>query len=290
MNGEDLKEKQNKAGHPLFILIIFVVLIGFIFYVPDIYKKYNKEINDFFGIKDEDEKEKDKLDEITPMSAYHQLNSNDSFDYNEISISEVSLSPEKKLTLTVGTNSTFDLDKSGYYIEFYQHQKTFIGRRALHGMVTKSLPIEMDISNLNVDTTTYYVITHISDGAIGGSNAENDKGLYSMTCTKNDESYTYEFYTKKLTKIKYRYYYANPNLDEYADELLKAQKKEKEYTEIGGITTSIAENTDSFIFTSVFDYSVKDAYEKIKNPNIFAKGTFNNVVKFKIEAEGYECR
>lgn len=290
MNGEDLKEKQNKAGHPLFILIIFVALIGFIFYVPDIYKKYNEEINNFFGIKSEEEKEKEKLEEITPISAYHQLNSNDVFDYNEISISDVSLSPDKKMSITIGTKDTYDLDKSGYYIEFYQHQKTFVGRRALHGMVTKSLPIEIDVSNLNVDTTTYYVITHIDDSAIGGS-TDISAGLYSMNCKKNErESYTYEFYSRKLNKVVYKYTYSNPILEEYSNELLKFQKREKEYTELGGITTGIAENDNSFIFTAEFDYTVKDSFEKTRDSNLFTKGALANVVKFKTEAEGFECK
>lgn len=290
MNSEDLQEKQKKAGNPIFILIIFVVLIGFVFYVPEIYKKYNSEINKFFGIKDPDEEEREKYEGITPLSAYYMIGSKDTFNYNEITVSDVSLSPEKKLSIMIGTKDTFDLDKSGYYIEFYKGKKTFIGRRALHGMVTKTLPIELDLSNLDVDTTTYYVLSHIDDSAIGGSKEENDTGLYVMTCQDKNESYTYEFYMKKLNKVTYKYNYSNQNLDEYSMALLEYQKKEKDLTGTKGVSTSIAESDGSFIYTAEFDYSEADSFSKVKDKNLYEKGSYNHIIKFKSEAEGFDCK
>ncbi len=290
MKGEDIKEKQNQAGNPIFVLILFVVLIGFVFYVPDIYKKYNKEINNFFGIKDEEEKEKEKYEGITPQSAYYQLNSKSTFDYNEITISDVTLE-NKTLSMTVRTAETFDLDKSGYYIEFYQNQKTFVGRRALHGIITKSLTLEIDLSNLNVDGTTYYVISHIDDDAIGGFSTDKDESsLQVLNCQKNNETYTYDFYMKKLTKATYKYSYTDYNLETYGSKLLELQKLEKDYKDMGGISTSISENANTILFLAEFDYSVKNEFEKVRDRKIFAKNTLKHVIKFKMDAEGFDCK
>ena len=70
VNSEDVKEKRDKAGHPLFIVIIFVALLGFLFFIPDIYKKYNSEISDFLGIGKEEQDKKPEEDNKTNRSAF----------------------------------------------------------------------------------------------------------------------------------------------------------------------------------------------------------------------------
>lgn len=293
MHSEDKLEKEKKAGNPLFILIIFVTLIGFIFYVPEIYKKYNSNIADFLGIgsKDPENKEPNPDDGKSPVSAYYQLGANSTLKFNEITLSDISLSSDKKLSFKVNTEDTFNLDEADYYIEFYRNRKTFIGRRSILGTVTKSKPFEVDLSNLDVDTTTYMVVSHISDSAIGGINSDTDEsGLSDIVCTKGKETYDYEFYQKKLTKVKYKYSYNSPNMDEYANEVLKYQKIEKEYNEYRGVTSSIVDNSTSFIFLSEFDYGETTTFSKIKDHHIFTKGEYNHVIKFKMEAEGYECK
>ena len=84
-DSEEKKEKEKKAGSPLFILIIFVVLIGFIFYVPELYSKYNANIASFLGIgnnKGNTNKNSNINKEISPMSAYYQIGSLATIEYN----------------------------------------------------------------------------------------------------------------------------------------------------------------------------------------------------------------
>lgn len=294
MNSEDKNEKNKKAGHPIFILMIFIVLIGFVFYVPDIYKKYNKEISDFLGIGGEEHNVKPSENQptISPQSAFYQLGSNSTFKFNEIEVSKVSLSSDKQLSLTISTNDAFDLSTSGYYIEFFRNKETFLGRRSLLGKVTRTLPIVLDVSNLDLDTTTYYVITHTSDSSIidNYKPSSDESGITTFTCQYGDTSYDYDFYLRKLTKVSKKISYTNDNLEEYSKELLKYQKLEKEYNEYRGVTASIVDNTSTLIFLTEFDYGEISNFSRINDSHLYEKGAMDYLIKFKMEAEGYDCR
>lgn len=291
MNSEDEKLKQQKAGNPLFIIIIFVVLIGFLFYIPEIYKKYNSEIMKFLGgDKDTEEKGNDSNSDKSPISAYYQLGSKSTLKFNEIELSDILLTG-KTLTFKLNTEDMVDLDELEYYVEFYQDRTKFLGRRVLHGKVTRQLTISLDLSNLPVTTTTYMTVSHISEGTIKPLEAESDEsGLSVITCSKDSKNYEYEFYLKKLTKTTYKYDYHGSSFDEFAAALLEMQKTEKTYNEYNGVTARIIENNNSFIFLSEFDYSKVSSFQKLGDPRIFDKGTFNSVVKFKMDAEGYDCQ
>ncbi len=291
MKSEDEKEKQKKAGNPLFILIIFVVLIGFVFFVPEIYKKYNSNIAEFLGIsegeKDKRNPEQDK--EQASVSAFYQIGSKKTLHFNEIDLSDISLE-NGILKMKVNTEDTFDLTGANYYLEFWENKKTFVGRRVLKGKVNRSLPLEIDVTNLNISTITYFTVSHTDDSVIEAKPSSSDEsGLYSLVCTKGNTSYDYEFYLNKLTKVKMKYSYTNSNLDEYSNEYTKYQKKEKEYNEFNGVTSTIVDNSTSFIFSTEFDYGTAANFDKVGVEHLFSKGAYNHVVEFRMDAEGYEC-
>ena len=291
MKSEDENEKRKKAGNPIFILIMFGALMGFLFYAPDIYKKYNSEFDNFFGSGNGEEGDSQKpQDNKSAVSAYYQLGSRSTLKFNEITLSDISLEG-KTLKLAVNTEDTLDLDDLDYYVEFYRNRETFVGRRVLHGRVTKKLSMEIDVSNLDIDTTTYMVVSHIDEGTIKPLETDTDEsGLSSITCSKDNSIYEYEFYLKKLTKTVYKYNYNNTDFDQYARALIDYQKKEEEYNEYTGVTSRIIESNNSFVFLSEFDYSKVSSFPKIGDPRIYDKGTPNNIIKFKMDAEGYECK
>ena len=290
---QEYNEKKRKAGSPIFILIIFIALLGFVFYVPEVYKKYNSNFAEFLGIgvnKDEDEKNNNHEDEKDAMSSYYQIGSLSSLEYNEIKLTDISLSDDKILSFTVETDGTLNFEELNYYLEFYQNRSLFIGRRALTGEMINSKKFEIDVSNLDVTTTTYFVVSHIEDSVIGPIDMPTDEsGLGSLTCVKNDHSYLYDFNLGKLIKVTEKYSYTNLDINKYSDELFIYEKKAKEYNEYIGITAIIADNSTTFIYSCEYDYTNVSKFSKIPNRYIFEGGTENNVIKFKMEAEGYEC-
>lgn len=293
MNDGKENQKQKNAGNPIFILIIFAVLIGFIFFIPEIYKKYNKDLYKFF--KGEPTKEENKADENedkSPKSAYYQLGQKSTLKFNEIELSDITLSEDRKtLSFTINADETIDLDSLDYYVEFYEARKTFLGRRALHGEFSKRMIVDLDVSALDLMTTNYMTISLITEDGVPSLESPSDEsGLSLIECKKENETYQYEFYLKKLTKVIYKYSYTDSNIDTLSSKLLEAQKKEKTYNEYTGVTAHIAENTNSFVFMSEFDYENVNSFKKIGDNRIYDKSTLNSVVKFKMDAEGFECK
>lgn len=290
----DDTEKKKRAGNPIFILIIFIVLLGFVFYVPEIYKKYNSNFAEFLGIganKDDDENEKNNPeDEKDAMSSYYQIGSLSTLEYNEIKLSNISLSEDKILSFTVESENALNFDELDYYLEFYQNRSLFIGRRAMTGEMNKTKKFEIDVSDLDVTTTTYFVVSHIEDSVIGPIDMPTDEsGLGSLSCVKDNYTYLYDFNLGKLIKVTEKYSYTNIDLNAYSKEILSYEKKVKEYNEYTGITASIVDNSTTFIYSCEYDYTNITKFSKVSNRYIFEGGTKNNVIKFKMEAEGYEC-
>lgn len=278
------KEKREKAGNPLFVVIIFVALLGFLFVIPEVYKKYNKEIADFLGVgKNEEELKHDlenkKENDIISNSAFYQIGSKSTFTYNQVTVSDISLNNgilNMKLT-TSGVEELKDLD---YYVEFYQNQSVFLGRRRLNGVITRTLDVSLDVSNMNVDTTTYIMLSHISDDGIPSVELPTDESdLSQLNCVFKEQTYTYEFYQKGLNKVINKFTYHSDNVDEYTDTLLKYKKKEKDLNELNGITANISENSGTFVFTSEFNYNTVKSFNRVSDAYIFSKGVLDKDIK-----------
>lgn len=291
---ENEKEKQNKAGNPLFVIIIFIALIGFLFVIPEVYKKYNKEIADFLGVgKDEAEIEKEKeneQDNIEPTSDFFPIPQKSTFTYNEFEVNEVLLE-NKSLIIRLSTKDTVDLKTKNYYIEFYDDKSKFMGRRRLNGIVTRALDVKVDVSNLTIRSNTYFRISHIPNEGIPSIDLdrEGDKPA-ELVCTKGNYTYSYEFNDKVLNKVTKKYTYTNNDLNEYATALLEYQKKQKEYSELTGVTADIVESNNSFIFASSFEYDKVKNFSRIQDDYLFEKEEKDNIVNFRMEAEGFDCQ
>ena len=286
------KEKEKKSGNPIFILIIFIVLLGFIFVVPELYQKFHSSLAETLGIGSKNQQDtptNNEEDDIISVSEYYQINSNDTLTYNEITISNVELTNDI-LSFDISSENAVDLTSLHYYIEFYQEKYTFLGRRILEGEVNTKGHVAIDVTNLNVTPMTYFNIAHIEDSSIPKFNLETDEsGIGNVTCTKGNESYSYDFSLNELITVIYKYTYQNNDMSTYTDKLLAYQKLAKEYNDLNGVTAVVADNSGTFIYTLELDYSSIDTFSRVNDIHKFSKGELPYIVKFKMDAKGYNC-
>ena len=285
------EDTEKKSGHPIFILIIFLVLLGFVFIEPEIYQKLNKNLAEALGIGSKNNKtvNSDPNDDIISVSDYIQIGSSDILSYNEIKISNATLS-NNILNFDVDTTKEIDLAKLHYYIEFYKDKSMFLGRRVLKGVVNKTKQIEIDVSGLDITENTFFNVSHIEDASIPKFSLETDEsGIGSIICARDNISYTYDFSLDALIRVVYKYTYEDTNLDSYTNKLLAYQKLAKEYNSLNGLTAVIAENSNTFIYTLELDYSNIETFNRISGLYIFNKGEYSYIIKFKMNAEGYKC-
>ena len=285
------ENKEQKSGSPIFILIIFIVLLGFVFVIPEIYQKYQSSLAETFGIgsKNQNSVTNNEDTNFTSVSDYYQINSNGNLSYNEINVSNVTLT-NNSLSFDIKTENTIDLTSLNYYIEFYQNKQVFLGRRILKGEVNKAKNIKIDVSGLDITSNTYFNISHIEDSAIPKFNLETDEsGIGNITCIKNNNSYSYDFSLDSLVRVLYKYTYSNNDLNTYTDKLLEYQKLTKEYNSLNGVNALVTDNNTTFIYTLELDYSDIQTFNKITDDYKFKKGEYSYIIKFKMDAEGYTC-
>lgn len=297
-NGEEImkedtekQQKEKKSGHPMFILFIFLVLLGFVFIEPEIYQKLNKNLAEALGIGSKNNKtvNSEPNDDIISVSDYIQIGSSNTLSYNEIIIKNITLS-NNILNLDVETTKEIDLEKLHYYIEFYKDKSIFLGRRVLKGAVDKTKKVEIDVNGMDLTDTTFFNISHIEDASIPKFSLETDEsGIGSIICSKNNISYTYDFSLDSLIRVVYKYTYEDTNLDSYTNKLLIYQKLAKEYNSLNGLTAVIAENSNTFIYTLELDYSDIKTFNRISDLYIFNKDELSYIIKFKMNAEGFQC-
>lgn len=288
---KDENQNEKKSGSPFFILIIFLVLLGFIFIIPDIYKKYHTDISKVLGIPLNSEVQtsnNNSDDEKSIVSDYKQISDNNTLSFNELNINNIKLG-NGILSFDIQAKN-IDLNNLNYYIEFYQNKSIFLGRRILKGTVNGKEHYELNIKDLNITDDTYFVVSHIEDASIPKFSLETDEsGIGTITCKKDDETYTYDFSLDKLMRVEYKYKYASENLDIYSSTLLSYQKLSKTYNNVSGVTSIIAENNNEFIYTLELDYSNVDVFNMITNQYKFKKDEYSYIIKFKMDAEGYKC-
>ena len=284
------KQNEKKSGNPIFILIIFLILLTFVFIIPDIYKKYHGDVSRFFGItsKKTVEPSSDNNDDREVVSDYYQIDSSKSLSFNELTITNVNLKDDI-LSFDIDAKNA-DLENLHYYMEFYKEKSAFLGRRILKGTINGSEHYKLDVNGLNLTLDSYFTISHIEDDSIPKFKLDTDEsGIGTITCTKNSETYIYDFAFDKLVRAEYKYSYKNDNLDVYSSTLLGYQKLSKEYDKVNGVTSVIAENNGEFVYTLELDYSEIETFNIITNQYKFKKDMQSYIIKFKMDAEGYKC-
>ena len=107
----------------------------------------------------------------------------------------------------------------------------------------------------------------------------------TLTCTKNNETYTYSFDDRfNLLKLDYKI------VNQVDEETLNTYRLLKEKLDnLNGVTTSITEEEANFTFNTILDYTVSKYY-KVELENQFSGNDVAKTVKFKSEAKGYDCK
>lgn len=282
---DEKQKKMENAGNPLLLIFIFGVIIAFLFFIPDIYEKYNSENARLYGIGSTTTKKENTEDE-SKESDYFNISGNttfNNFEFNNIVLQGSTLLINVRSKLS----GNYYFNKEEYYIEFYKSEaeKTLLGRRMLEAsdVITdqKETTISVDITGIQTNESTMLRIIYLKEDAISPVQLENN----TLTCTKNNETYTYSF-DDKFTLIKLDYKITNEKTDEELNEYRLIKEK---LDNLNGVTTNITEEETTFTFNTALDYGVSKVF-KINLDNMYNGNAVAKTIKFKNEAKGYDCK
>lgn len=287
MKNEDT-EKVNNAGNPLLLLFIFIVIIGFIFFIPEVYEKYNKDKASLYGIGSQNEStnsEKRENTNVSKISDHFRIE--DSTKLNNLSFSNIKIDGNTLyIDINNMENKAVNLDEENYYIEFYKtenNQRTFINRRPLKSVSNLEqgkTTISVDITGITINQLVTFAILYITDDAMPAVKLTND----TLTCSKNNVVYIYSFDNDILIKTNYK---ITLNKDETT--LNSYKEKVKQFNNLNGVDAKINENDANFVFDSTFDYKKISKY-KVDINYLYEANTKASVISFKNSAEGFDCK
>lgn len=252
---------EDKNGNSLWIVIIFVVLIIFIIFLPDI-KDLLTNSNVDTTISEKSNKLKKKPEESN-FKMYEYVQD------MEISNGDIwfrNINYENGM-LSLNTNNISDK----YYIELYSGSNKFL-KRYLITSNSFSVECNVDFSNIAIvkKTINDYPVVDVKDN--------------KLICYDQYAKYEFNFIDDKLNDIVETVNVANTD-NNYQTLKDKYKNKSLEANLMDGINSSFQEDLMGFSYLTKYD--LKNSFNNDKM--IYQKDTLAKEIKFEAESMNYKC-
>lgn len=290
--GEITTSEQN----PIFTILLFVILLGFIFVLPTIVNFFNKgeEKPDYSLPTNSETKPNEEEEEKTDFISY---------DFNEalvipleekITIENFRLEEESiSFTIFNNSDSRYNLNERNYFLEIYTEENTLLER-----VILKKETILKDSSK----NYTYKIATNTKNNmkkimfvekeTTDYPNIEltmNDLKEEILVCTNETETITYKFIEQKLDSITDVVNYPYSQNENYNNTLENWQQRVAIYNNIKGISSTFIDSGIGFIVNTVID--LKEAnLNNVNNENYYPYNTIPKIVKFEMDSRGFSCK
>lgn len=287
-------EMPNPNKSPIFLFIVFGILIIFVFFLPDIVK-HIEEKNNVTTNSPVIEKE-NPVEEIPEKElVYYDLSSTLSVNLEEgIKVNNfITTDNTISFIITNNKSSKFYFSKRNYFLELYTEDKTLLERVILSkDSIASESNKTFTYDILDATATNVKKIVFVEKDIEDYPNVileKNDASEEILTCVKDYETITYKFQSSKLSSITDIVSYAQTTSDlDYHMNLMKWQERVTTYNNIPGVSSSFISNETGFIVNTVLDLpNVK--ISSVENENYYAYETLAKVVNFEMEARGFSC-
>ena len=309
------KVKKGGASKPILIIIIFLFIGGSIFLLPTILNYFgdysiidlvkNGEIIDFIENHDKYMNgnislKNEKKETTTKIVSTNYISNITVIDSDGFQLTNFNLTKDN-ISFDVNVNEPKNFDEDYYYLTLKKDNIDLYNIKIV-GNISDSSNIKFSFKN-KLDTTVGIEgsVKKYNDSDYPKYNLSSDEsGLSSLNCKLDNDFYEYIFDNNKLLKIKQKYnYIVKGNTEEYIKEFEKYTRitneinntnntgETEEETTINNNESTITENDDGFIFTAYIDLSI---YKKKINNNYYSYNTNSNIIKFDMDAKGYDCK
>ena len=277
--------KKEKSSKPLFVFIVFALVLGTCFGLPYLEKYLNKEeegyyFNENFTTTTTTTPQID--DGLTILKKDTVLSVDNKLFLENITINNDTIS--YKIT----AKSAENLDLAFYYLEIYDNTKTLLGKNKLTGYVGTASNNKNEKLAFNANSSDYYLkLINLEEENLPDLTQE------LLTCTLNNNTYSYTFANNALTIIKHTYINNNQSdLNNYVSDLNKNKGKSDLIKTYEGSESEIIEGEGNFTFNATLDLNhikITDLGEYIDS-NYYNYGTLSKLINYDMTAKGYDCK
>lgn len=286
------------AQNPFAVFFIFVILLVFIFFLPNIVNYLQgktEEIDNsiFFPLtskpkpEDTEPKEDLKFYDFTPTLV---VDLDNAIKIDKFTLIGNTLS----FTITNSSATKYYFNKHNYFLEVYSTDNMLLERLILQ---KDGIPKESSLDfNYELKQSTaanlkklVFVEKEIADYP-NITLTKNESNEEVLICTKNYQISTYKFQEGKLTTINEVINYPKHLNDaNYEPNLNAWQTKSNKLSTIPGITSTFINSGNSFVVSTVIN--TKDAkITDLEDENYYAYDTLAKVIKFEMDARGFNCK
>lgn len=263
---------DNKKTGLIYLSVVFILLILFVFFMPEIIAYYEEYTN-----KDE------VIETYTEDEDKYTYEQNMLIDSQLVTLSNINIS-DYTLTFDIINNQTTSvtLQDENYYLEVYDAEDNLISRMNFEGITILSgetYNYETELLYQDVSYFKFEKITQVDYPQVILN--EDEDGVQTLVCQKENIVITYEFENTYLKTINQKIYIDSNQVDEYVDIAMN-------YMNISGLTVSITDNMISeynlIIDTTI--YTESNFNEDYLN---YAHLTDADVINFELIAKGFDC-
>lgn len=304
VNSEELSitkigEITTTEQSSIFVLILFGCVLVFIFFLPTIVNwiKGSDDKPDYSILennKNLNETEKPDTPSQGTVEEYYNFSDTLSISLETgITISNFVINANGISFTVTNTNETrFYFNKDNYFLELYTEDNTLLERIILSDVVVASknnMVLEFAISDTSRNSMKKLLFVkkdRVMYPDILLEKNENQEEF--LTCIKGGETITYTFKDLKLNRITeaINYDVTNPN---YSVLLEQWKTDSEKLNSVEGITSIFVNTGNGFLVNTVIDL------KNVKNSNVesvhyYPNETLAKVVKFEMEARGFQCK
>lgn len=297
--------KKEKSSKPIFVLLVFIILIGICLGLPEIKNYLNTENNKITEIYnntigkiidnimgDSESPTPSNIQTKEDELGLTKLDINTVITFNEIRLSKVTLKDDKiTYSLMTTDNSQFDVSEKNYYLVVYGSNQNILTKLKLIGNVSsEEVEITGTFSDLKtVSNKTYFgKIIELQTNEFDTINLNNN----TLTCTQENTKYLYIFNEQKLIKINEEYKYIKTDqTEEYTTKWNYYNLKSNTISMHSPSTSSITQDETSFTFNATLELNALNIDElgDYKDENYYSLNTELKKIYTEMKSKGYTC-
>jgi hypothetical protein len=289
--------KKDKSSKPIFVFIIFALLIGTCFGLPYIKNYVNNNDNSFtrfyrtyLGSLSGDEESYSNNDNNSTGSNI-TLSKASSINYGNFVVNNFTIG-ESEISYSITSTTTVTLDEQNLYLEIYSSNNSLIGRVKLIGTYKKGIKTEVTSKlidfKLNTLMTYYIKINNVKIVSYPDVTLSND----TLTCKADNKTYVYTFKNAALISMDETYNYKKTtDLTTYMTELNSSNMKANLIKTFTNCTSSTTETETGFTFLMTIDLTniKRSDFKDYIDYNVYDLNAEAKQVSYEMKTKGFSC-
>lgn len=290
--------RKDKIGKPILVVELFVLFAIVLIALPVVNNLLNNETSFLYKFlhpndimtpiipPNEDEEVFLNGGELQPLGYDTNMR------YEAIVMRNFILSSNKIKVTIYSYTGEIDLDKDDYYLEVYSASDNYIAATKLSGLLdNREQDVELYAKNLSFNTSLGYKgkIVKMDEDKYPEVNIQSDEsGLGSFICKRGNHSIEYTFMNKYLVKITDEERILLEDEESNSKYLAAKQEYENKANDLGEVAL-VEEVSDGFRFYADLDLENYKIPESVKDLNYFPVDSKAKIVRYTLEAKGFDC-